>query len=211
MSQDFKLLQEYLLDGDVEPLKEEINNSLEKGATPDEIINDGLLPVMSKLGEDFKNNTVFIPEVMIASRALNAGLDMLKPMIAGKDSTKGVGVIGTVKGDNHDIGKNIVRTMMEGKGIEMVDLGVDVSAEEFIAAAKENNAQLICCSSLLTSAMDEMGKVVELVKKEKLPVKVMIGGAVVSQKFCDQIGADSYTEDAYEAAETAARYCEELR
>jgi len=132
----------------------------------------------------------------------------LKPvLVAGGTEAKGVAVLGTVKGDLHDIGKNLVKIMLEGKGLEVVDLGVDVSADQFVSAAKEHDADVICCSALLTTTMGEMKEVVDKVKSEGLDVKVMIGGAPVTQSYCDQIGADRYTSDAASAAEVALTLC----
>lgn len=159
---------------------------------------------MSIVGERFKNEEIFVPEVLIAARAMNKGVDVLKPYLQDNETyNKGKAVIGTVKGDLHDIGKNLVKIMLEGKGIEVIDLGTDVSAERFIDEAKKNNVDIICCSALLTTTMDEMKRVVDLVRAEKLDVKIMIGGAPVNQEFCDEIGADYYTDDAGSAAEVA--------
>ena len=186
-----------------------VQEALDQGIAPEKILNEGLLDAMSVVGEKFKNNEVFVPEVLVAARAMNKGTEILKPhlMAAGVES-KGKAVIGTVKGDLHDIGKNLVKMMMEGKGIEIIDLGVDVSPEQFVGSAKENNASIICCSALLTTTMGEMKNVVDLVKAEGLQDKltVMIGGAPVTQAFCDQIGADCYTSDAASAADAALNY-----
>ncbi len=165
---------------------------------------------MGEIGEKFKNNEVFIPEVLVSARAMNKGIALLKPalMEAGTEN-KGTAVIGTAKGDLHDIGKNLVKLMMECKGIEVFDLGVDVPPEKFIAAAREHNATIICCSTLLTTTMSEMENLVKLVHESNIKDKVhiMIGGAPVTQSFCDQIGADCYTPDATSAAQAALAYC----
>lgn len=200
-------IQTLVREGEAEELLDEIKVMLEAGQPAVEIINEGLLPAMVAVGEDFKVHEIFIPEVMIAARAMNAGLALLRPLIADKSANKGTAVIGTVKGDCHDIGKNIVKTMLEGKGLNVVDLGVDVSAEQYIQAARENNANIICCSALLTTTMGEMARVVEQVKQEEMNCKVMIGGAVVSQTYCDSIGADCFTEDASSAADAAVVLC----
>lgn len=198
----------FLQQGKVPKVKELVSQALDEGVDPKVILEDGLLSGMNIIGEKFKNNEVFVPEVLIAARAMNAGTLLLKPHLAQAGvEEKGTVVLGTVKGDLHDIGKNIVKMMMEGKGLKVVDLGVDVAAEQFVQAAKENEANIIACSTLLTTTMHEIKNVVDLVKEENLDVKVMIGGAPVTQKFCDSVGADSYTPDAASAADAALVYC----
>lgn len=198
----------FLQKGRARNVKQLVEQALEEGIGPAEILNHGLLAGMGVIGEKFKNNEVFVPEVLIAARALNAGLEVLRPklMESGVEA-KGAAVIGTVKGDLHDIGKNIVRIMLEGHGIQVVDLGVDVAAEQFVEAALEHHAQLICCSALLTTTMGEMHRVVELVKERGLQdqIKVMVGGAPVTQSFCDAIGADAYAPDAASGADAAVK------
>lgn len=181
-----------------------VQEALDEGTDAKVILSDALLEGMSVIGDKFKRDEVFVPEVLVAARAMNMGVEVLKPYLQESDSgDKGKAVLGTVKGDLHDIGKNLVKIMLEGKGIEVIDLGTDVSAETFIDEAKKNNADIICCSALLTTTMPEMKKVVDMVKEEKLNVKVMIGGAPVNQEFCDEIGADYYTDDAASAADVA--------
>lgn len=197
-----------LQQGRAPKVKEKVQEALDQGISAKDILEEGLLSGMSVIGEKFKNNEVYVPEVLIAARAMNAGVALLKPYLvdAGVEA-KGTVVIGTVKGDLHDIGKNLVKMMMEGKGLNVVDLGVDVSAEQFVSAAKENNADIIACSALLTTTMTEMKNVVDAVKAESLDVKVMVGGAPVTQNFCDSIGANSYTPDAASAADAALALC----
>lgn len=205
-------ISEKLQTGRAEAVKSLVQEALEKGVKPKEILEEGLLAGMNIIGEKFKNNEVYVPEVLIAARAMHFGMDALKPYLVDAEvKEKGTAVIGTVKGDLHDIGKNLVRMMMEGKGIKVIDLGVDVPAENFVTAAKENQADLICCSALLTTTMLEMKNVVAAVEKEGLrgKVKIMVGGAPVTQTFCDQIGADLYAGDATSAAETALAALEE--
>lgn len=181
-----------------------VQEALDEGIEAQVILNDGLLAGMNVIGEKFKNEEVYVPEVLVAARAMSKGIEVLKPYLQEKDHKPiGKAVLGTVKGDLHDIGKNLVRIMLEGKGIEVIDLGTNVSAEKFISEAKENNAQIICCSALLTTTMSEMEKVVQLVKEENLDVKVMVGGAPVNQEYCNQIGADYYTDDAATCADVA--------
>ncbi len=196
-------------------VKELVQTALDQTIDPQAILDEALLGAMEVVGEKFKNNQVFVPEVLIAARALNAGLEILKPhMIESASSHKGTIVLGTVKGDLHDIGKNLVKIMMEGKGINVVDIGIDVPAEKFIDAAKEHNASLICCSALLTTTMDQLEIVVEERKKVSDfadTVKVMIGGAPVTQEYCDRISADFYAPDAASAAEVAMNYLNSIR
>ena len=184
-----------------------VQQALEEGFAPQQILNEGLLPGMDVVGQKFKNNEVFVPEVLVAARAMNAGAEILKPLLAEAGvGTPGKMVLGTVKGDLHDIGKNLVKMMVEGKGIEVIDLGVDVSAEAFVEAAKEHNADIIGCSALLTTTMPVMAEVVKAVEAAGLKdkVKVMIGGAPVTEEFCKSVGADYYTSDAASAATVAA-------
>lgn len=197
----------FMAKGKVKNVKELTQQALDEGLTAKEILDDGFLATMSVIGEKFKNNQVFVPEVLIAARAMNAGLEILKPQLAAENNeAAGTVVLGTVKGDLHDIGKNLVKIMLEGKGITVVDLGVDVPAETFVAKAKENDASIIMCSALLTTTMVEMKEVVKLRKEAgdlDAKVKVMVGGAPITQAFCDDIGADLYAPDAASAAELA--------
>lgn len=200
----------YLQQGRAPAVQEQINKAIEQGLAAEQILEEGLLAGMNVIGEKFKNNQVFIPEVMLAARAMNTGLALLKPLLSEAGvQNKGTVVIGTVKGDLHDIGKNLVKMMLEGKGLRVIDLGVDVPAAKYVAAAQEHHASIICCSALLTTTMNEMKAVVELVKNSPLAgqVKIMVGGAPVTQSFCEMIGADSYTPDAATAAEVALEFC----
>jgi len=172
------------------------------------ILEQGLLAGMDVIGARFKNNEIYVPEVLIAARAMNAGMEVLKPLLVSEGvRSKGKVVLGTVKGDLHDIGKNLVRMMMEGKGIEVIDLGTDVPAERFVSAAVENGAGIIACSALLTTTMGEMKKVIGLLNEQGLrdSITVMIGGAPVTDGYRESIGADIYTPDAASAADEAAR------
>lgn len=201
-----------LQQGRAKQVKELAAKAIDEGIEPKKILEEGLLSGMSIIGEKFKNNEVFVPEVLIAARAMNAGTEVLKPYLAASGvKASGTVVVGTVKGDLHDIGKNLLKMMMEGKGLNVIDLGVDVSPERFVEAAIENDAQIICCSALLTTTMGEMKNVVDLVNEKGLhdKIKIMVGGAPVTQAFCDQIGADRYTPDAASASEVALKICEE--
>ena len=191
-------------------VKELVQQAVDEGIPAKDVLEQGLLSGMSVVGEKFKNNEVFMPEVLIAARAMNAGVAILKPYLteAGVEA-KGTAVIGTVKGDLHDIGKNLVKMMLEGRGLNVIDLGVDVEPERFVQAAIDNEADIICCSALLTTTMGEMKHVVEAAAAKGIrdKVKIMIGGAPVTQSFCDSIGADCYTADAASAADEALKFC----
>ena len=191
-------------------VKELVQQAVDEGIPAKDVLEQGLLSGMSVVGEKFKNNEVFVPEVLIAARAMNAGVAILKPYLtkAGVEA-KGTAVIGTVKGDLHDIGKNLVKMMLEGRGLNVIDLGVDVEPERFVQAAIDNEADIICCSALLTTTMGEMKHVVEAAAAKGIrdKVKIMIGGAPVTQSFCDSIGADCYTADAASAADEALKFC----
>ena len=184
---------------------EYVQKALDEGIAPQTILTEGLLPGMDRVGVKFRDNEIFVPEVLVAARAMNAGSEMLKPLMAdGSATALGTAVIGTVKGDLHDIGKNLVKMMIEGKGINVIDVGVDVEPETFVKAAIENNAGVICCSALLTTTMPVMAEVVKAVKAAGINAKVMVGGAPITQEFADSIGADAYTADAASAAIKAA-------
>ncbi|MBC5735492.1 corrinoid protein [Lawsonibacter faecis] len=206
MQELLQQISEAMQSGRAKLVKQYVTQAMEEQIPALEILNDALMTGMGVIGERFKNNEIFVPEVLVAARAMNAGIDLIRPLLAaGGMGSKGTAVIGTVKGDLHDIGKNLVRMMMEGKGIEMIDLGTDVSADRFYEAAMEHHAQLVCCSTLLTTTMAEMANVVSYFdqKGARDKVKFMVGGAPVTQSFCDAIGADCYTPDAATAAETA--------
>jgi corrinoid protein of di/trimethylamine methyltransferase len=202
-------ISENLQNGKAKVVAELVGKAIEQGLPPRKILDEGLLAGMAIIGTKFKTNEIFVPEVLVAARAMNKGIEVLKPKLAAEGiNAKGKAVIGTVKGDLHDIGKNLVKLMMEGRGIEMIDLGVDVPASRFVEAAMENGAPIVCCSTLLTTTMGEIKNVVEAFKKAgaRDKVKIMIGGAPVTQAFCDQIGADSYSPDAASAAESAIEF-----
>jgi len=203
-------ISENLQKGRAKNVKELVQKAIDEGCSANEILEEGLLNGMGIIGEKFKNNEVYVPDVLIAARAMNAGTELLKPLLIDSGvKAKGKVVLGTVKGDLHDIGKNLVRMMMEGKGLEVIDLGVDVPAEKFIETAIESNADIIACSALLTTTMTEMKNVVDKVKSSPLAgkVKIMIGGAPVTDNFRASIGADAYSPDAASAAEKALSLC----
>lgn len=199
-------ISEALQQGKTKAVKELVEQALSEGISAGDILTKGLLAGMDIIGEKFKNNEVFVPEVLIAARAMNAGTELLKSHLLEEGNvSRGKIVIGTVKGDLHDIGKNLVKMMLEGKGFEVIDLGADVDPEGFVQAAIENDAQIICCSALLTTTMPEMGNIVKAADAAGIrdKVSIMIGGAPVTQDYCDSIGADVYTPDATSAAEKA--------
>ena len=203
-------ISENLQKGKAKLVKEMVTQAIEEGANPEKILNEGLLDGMNVVGEKFKNNEVYVPEVLVAARAMNMGMQVLRPHLAA-NGVKATGkvCIGTVQGDLHDIGKNLVKMMMEGKGLEVIDLGTDVSPETFVQTAIEQSCQVICCSALLTTTMGVMEEVVKAAEAAGIrdKVKIMVGGAPVSEDFCKKIGADCYTVDAASAADAAVEFC----
>ena len=196
--------------GKAKIVKTLLQQAIDEGIPSQKILEEGLLAGMSVIGEKFKNNEVFVPEVLVAARAMNMGANLLKPLLA-EDGVKATGkvCIGTVKGDLHDIGKNLVKMMMEGKGLEVIDLGTDVAPETFVETAQKENCSVICCSALLTTTMGVMADVVKAAEAAGIrdSVKIMVGGAPVTDAFCQQVGADAYTPDAASAAEKAVEFC----
>ena len=186
-----------------------VQQAVDSGISAQQILDDGLLNGMGIIGTKFKNNEVYVPEVLIAARALNKGTELLKSKLL-EEGVEPIGkaIICTVKGDLHDIGKNLVKMMLEGVGFAVVDLGVDASEEKIVEAVKEHSPQVVCLSALLTTTMNQLQVVVEALQAAGLrdTVKVMVGGAPVTQAFCDQIGADAYTPDAASAAEVAKSF-----
>ncbi len=203
-------ISELLQKGKAKQVKALVQEAIDAGIPAQDILEKGLIAGMNVVGEKFRKNEIFVPEVLVAARALNMGSALLKPLLAA-DGVKASGrvCIGTVQGDLHDIGKNLVKMMMEGKGLEVIDLGTDVSPETFVSTAREQNCQIICCSALLTTTMSTMADVVKAAEAAGIrdQVKIMIGGAPVDQAFCDQIGADCYTPDAASAADAAVAFC----
>lgn len=201
-----KDISDNLIKGKANDVKALVAQALEKGEKPVDVLNKGLLSGMGIVGERFKKNEVYVPEVLIAARAMKAGMEVLKPKLAAAGvQPLATVVIGTVKGDLHDIGKNLVGMMLEGAGLRVIDAGINVEASKFVETAKENKAQLIGVSALLTTTMTNMKGVVDALKASGLSgqTKVMIGGAPVTQAFSDEIGADGYAPDAASAADLA--------
>ena len=186
-----------LYEGEDEAVPTLVQQALEEGLEPGQILQGGLIAGMDEVGRDFKAGDLFVPEVLIAARAMHAGMSVLRPLLAESDAASaGKYVIGTVKGDLHDIGKNLVSMMMEGAGFDVIDLGVDVESEAFVKSAAEKNADVIALSALLTTTMPAMETTVKAVKEAGMAVKTIIGGAPVTKAFADQIGADGYSADA---------------
>ncbi len=201
---DLNILSLSVQNGQMKKVKELVQLALDEKIKPDVILNDGMISAMSIVGEKFKNGEAFVPEMLIAAKAMAAGLDILEPILtkAGIKS-KGKVVIGTVLGDLHDIGKNLVSMMLKGAGFEVYDIGIDVPSAKFIEKAEEIGADVICMSALLTTTMPKMQDVIVELKNRNLrdKYKVVIGGAPVSEEFCKKIGADLYAPDAATAAE----------
>jgi methanogenic corrinoid protein MtbC1 len=197
--------------GKAKIVKELVQKAIDDGLSAESILKEGLLHGMGIIGEKFKKDEVYVPDVLIAARAMNAGSELLKPLLAaGGVKAAGKVVLGTVAGDLHDIGKNLVRMMMEGKGLEVIDIGIDVPAQKFIDVAIKEEAQIIACSALLTTTMGEIENVIKAAEAAGIRDKItfMIGGAPVTDSFAKKIGADIYTPDAASAADEAARVCE---
>jgi 5-methyltetrahydrofolate--homocysteine methyltransferase len=211
---DVKEISEFLQKGRAKNVKALVTEALEEGQDPKVILNDGLLAGMMVIGAKFKNNEVFVPEVLVAARALNAGLAILEPALAEVGNEPiGKAIIGTVKGDLHDIGKNLVSMMVKGAGFEVYDIGVDVDTEKFGEKAEEVGADVIIMSALLTTTMPAMQDVINDLTERGIRDKyvVMVGGAPVNEAFAEQIGADYYTPDAATAAEVAKKAVEEKK
>ncbi len=204
-------ISETLQKGRAKVVAELVQKALDDGIPAERVLKEGLVPGMNVIGDKFKNNEVYVPEVLVAARAMNMGAQVLKPYLAASGvKATGRACIGTVKGDLHDIGKNLVKMMLEGKGIEVIDLGTDVAPETFVQTAIDRNCTIICCSALLTTTMGVMAEVVEKAKEAGIrdKVKIMVGGAPVDEEFCKKIGADVYTPDAASAADAAAAFCD---
>lgn len=203
---DLSALAENLINGKANEVKELTQKALDDGVPPGEILNEGLIKGMNVVGERFKNNEFYVPEVLIAARAMHAGMDILKPKLV-ESGVEPIGkvLLGTVKGDLHDIGKNLVAMMLEGAGFEVIDLGIDVPPEKFVQAVNEQGGDVIAMSALLTTTMTQMKTTLEALEEAgvKGKVKTLIGGAPVTQNYADEIGADGYARDAASAADKA--------
>jgi 5-methyltetrahydrofolate--homocysteine methyltransferase len=203
---DWNRLANAVYDGNEDEVAALAKEALSRGHTADEVLHEGLLRGMDRVARDFENDILFVPEVLIAADAMLAGMDVLRPLLAQSDERKlATFVAGTVAGDIHDIGKKLVCIMLEGAGIEVIDLGKDTPAQRFVEAVKEYRPQAVLMSALLTTTMGEMSNVIEALKREGLRemVKVVVGGAPISQEYAERIGADGYAPDAVAAVQLA--------
>jgi 5-methyltetrahydrofolate--homocysteine methyltransferase len=202
---DFQAIADYLIKGQAPQVKELVKDAINEGVSPGDILEKGMIAGMTVVGERFKKNEIYVPEVLIAARAMHAGMDELKPLLADSGiEPRGEFAIGTVKGDLHDIGKNLVMMMMEGAGFRVTDLGVDVTPEKFVQAVKDG-VQIIGMSALLTTTMPSMKATIDAIKASGLrdSIKIMVGGAPLTQTYADEIGADGYAPDAASAVDIA--------
>jgi 5-methyltetrahydrofolate--homocysteine methyltransferase len=203
---DLKKIAESLIQGNASRIRELVQEAIDDGQDTGMILQEGLIAGMDVIGDRFKMNEIYIPEVLIAARAMKEGMVLLRPLIASEAiKNEGAIVLGTVKGDLHDIGKNLVGVMLEGAGFDVIDLGIDVDPEKFIKATKENNASIVGLSCLLTTTMAAMEDAILSINNSRLnaKVKIMIGGAPITQKYADEIGADGYAPDAARAVDLA--------
>jgi len=201
---DLKALADAIIKGDQNTAVEITKAALKEGAEAESVLNDGLIAGMDVIGERFKKNEVYIPEVLIAARAMKMAMEILEPeLVKAGVKPRGKFLIGTVQGDLHDIGKNLVAMMLKGAGFEVIDLGVDTGPEKFVEQAKATGAQIVGMSALLTTTMPSIEKTVNALKEAGVPAKIMIGGAPVTQGYADKIGADGYSPDAASAVDTA--------
>jgi 5-methyltetrahydrofolate--homocysteine methyltransferase len=204
---DYDTLKVAMKSGKVAEVKRLVELLLTEGAPAKDILNVGLLEAMNEVGQRFKKNEVFVPEVLVAARAMKAGTELLKPhLIKAGVTTVATAIMGTVKGDLHDIGKNLVIMMLEGAGFQVIDAGVDVSPERFVDLAKQHNAKVIGLSALLTTTMPSIKIAVDAIRTAGIPAKILVGGAPVTQAYCDLIGADGYSQDAASAAQLAKSF-----
>lgn len=201
-------LHEAILNGKLEPAVEITRQALDEGVEPKTIINDYMIKAMGEIGQRFQEGKAFVPQLLMSARAMKGALELIKPLLQG-DASSSVGkvVIGTVKGDLHDIGKNLVASMLEGSGFEVINIGIDMPAEKFVEAVQEHNADILCMSALLTTTMPYMKNVIEAVEAAGMrnKVKIMVGGAPITQSYADQIGADGYSDNANSAVYTAKK------
>lgn len=207
---NIEAISQAVQNGKAKKIGELVQQALDAGCEPSEILNKGMIDAMSIVGEKFSKNEIFVPEMLVAARAMKKGVEVLKPYLKGDNSeSAGKIIMGTVAGDLHDIGKNLVIMMLESAGFEVIDLGVDVSADKFVEALKENpDTKIVAASALLTTTMPALKDTVKALNncKERKNIKVMVGGAPITQEFADEIGADAYTENAASAAQVAKEF-----
>jgi 5-methyltetrahydrofolate--homocysteine methyltransferase len=199
---DFKGMAEALIEGNAGKVKELVQAAVDEGTKPQQVLDEGLISGMEVVGVRFKNCEIYVPEVLVSARAMHAGMEILEPLLAAAGAkARGVFVVGTVKGDLHDIGKNLVAMMLKGAGWKVVDMGVDVDAEKFVQAAIDEEADVIGLSALLTTTMVNMKSVIEIAKNKDCKSKIVVGGAPLTQNYANEIGADGYAPDAATAVE----------
>ncbi|MBA7708112.1 Methionine synthase [subsurface metagenome] len=199
---DLKGIAEALIEGNADKVKELVKAAADEGVEAKKILDEGLISGMEVVGVQFKNCEIYVPEVLVSARAMHAGMDILEPLlVASGVKARGIFVVGTVKGDLHDIGKNLVAMMLKGAGWKVIDLGVDVDADMFVQSALDENADVIGLSALLTTTMVNMKSVIELAKNKDCKAKIVVGGAPLTQNYSNEIGADGYAPDAATAAE----------
>lgn len=200
-------VHDLLVKGKAKMIVGAVQEALDAGCDPTQLLNEGMIGAMDEVGVKFKNGEIFVPEMLVAARAMKKGVEVLKPHLAsGAAGAAGKVVIGTVAGDLHDIGKNLVAMMLESAGFEVIDLGVDVAKEKFVETVEANpDTKIVCCSALLTTTMPALKEAVDVLNKASFRsnIKVMVGGAPITQEFADEIGADAYTEDAASCAQKA--------
>ena len=190
--------------GDLGKARASVQALIDAGEDPQSIIDSDMVPAMEAIGREFEQGRVFVPNLLLSARAMKGALELLKPlMVVGQTTSLGTVVIGTVKGDLHDIGKNLVASMLEGRGFKVINLGADVSKDKFVEAARENNADIVCLSALLTTTMNYMKDIIEAVHSAGLPAKIMVGGAPLNAEYAALIGADGYSSNANEAVSLA--------
>jgi corrinoid protein of di/trimethylamine methyltransferase len=208
MMPDLKQLYEAVVEGNAKLARSVTESALAEGTDPQVLVNDFMIPAMNEVGRRFESNECFVPELLISARAMKRSLELIRPLLVARGSEPvGRVVIGTVKGDMHDIGKNLVSAMLEGGGFEVIDLGVDVQPEQFIAAVKEKNVSIVAMSALVTTTMGSMKTTIDAMAEAGVRhrVKILVGGAPITQKFADEIGADGYSDNANGAVALARR------
>lgn len=207
-------ISEAVIKGDIPGTIAKVKEAVEQKLDPNSILNDGLMPGINEIGERFAKGQIFVPNVLLSAKAMNSGVEVIQPLLAaGGDTTIGTAVVATVKGDLHDIGKNLVALMMKSVNLKVIDLGSNVPAEKFVEAVKEYRPDILGLSALLTTTMNEQGHVIEALEAAGIrdQVKVMVGGAPVTQMWADKIGADAFTADAAEASRWAKKYVTSAR
>jgi len=209
MGEHLKTVYQSVMDGNLEGVRESVSKAVQAGLNADKILKEGLIPAMTEVGRLFEEGEYFVPEMLVAARAMQGGLEILKPLLVEED-VKPVGkvVIGTVKGDLHDIGKNLVAMMLKGAGFEVFDLGTDVPPDKFAEQVREKGADIVAMSALLTTTMTNMAAVIKAITEAGLreKVKIMIGGAPITDEYTRKIGADGYAQDASQAAKLALSF-----